>query len=237
MTRTESRWLVPFLILIACVVARNAIAGDERGSTTSSAERAQIDTQSSRVYVFVDKTGLGHQHAVLGRIKSGAIALGATDKAGQIVFDMARFDADSDEARRSLGLRGSTDSSTRRKVNTNMFGAEVLDVRRYPTAIFDIHSAQPLPDKSSTGHTQYRLSGTLTLHGVPRPFEVDAEAIEQDQHVRLRGAFYLWQTHFSITPISMAFGTIGVGDRLTVHGEIVLTNSHQTAAKTGTATQ
>src|SRR6185503_19095830 len=48
----------------------------------------------SRVYVFVGKTGLGHEHGVIGSIKQGRIDLSAARDAGGLLFDMTSFEAD-----------------------------------------------------------------------------------------------------------------------------------------------
>ena len=104
-------------------------------------EPHQISVQKSRVYIFVDKTGLGHQHGVEGRLKSGSLTLGAVEDAGELVFDMNSFDADTDAARRYVGLSGSTDASTRRQVNDNMKNTSILNVGQFPTATFAIKSA------------------------------------------------------------------------------------------------
>lgn len=93
-----------------------------------------IDIATSRVYVFVGKTGLGHDHAVIGRLSAGHLRLDAPERAGQLVFDMTSFRADTAEARKALGLRGETDAKTQQQVNDNMLGPDVLDVARHPTA-------------------------------------------------------------------------------------------------------
>ena len=83
-----------------------------------------------------------------------------------------------------------------------------------------MQSALPLRGTSAEGHPLYRLSGQFTLHGVTRPLEVDAEAIDSRRTVRLRGMFSVLQTQFGITPYSKALGAIGVADKLTIYGEI-----------------
>jgi polyisoprenoid-binding protein YceI len=179
-----------------------------------------IDTVASRAYVHVGKTGFGHEHAVAGYLKEGVIHLGAAQNAGTVVFDMRRFAADTTEARRYIGLEGTTSASTQQQVNENMLGQDVLNVTMYPTATFRVQSALPLQGTSAGGHRQYRLSGQFTLHGTTRPLVVDAEAIDTGASVRLRGAFAISQTQFGITPYSKAFGAIGVADKLTIYGEI-----------------
>jgi hypothetical protein len=181
-----------------------------------------IDTHASRAYVYVGKTGFGHEHAVAGYLKEGIVRLGAVQNAGVIVFDMQRFVADTAEARKYIGLEGTTDASTQQQVTDNMLGRDVLNVAAHPTATFRVQSALPLQGASAAGHPQYRLSGQFTLHGVTRPLVVDAEAIDSERNVRLRGAFSILQTQFGITPYSKAFGAIGVADKLTIYGEIHL---------------
>lgn len=185
---------------------------------------------SSRVYVWVGKTGFGHEHGVEGRIKSGRIRLNAARDAGQIVFDMRSFDADTTAARRYVGLEGTTDGATRSQVTRNMLGADVLNVQRFPTATFQVDSALPT-GKTVKGHPQYVLSGKFTLHGVTRPLRVTAEAIDvRESTTRLRGVFGIRQTDYGITPYSKAFGAVGVADALKIYGELDIAGSAEASA-------
>lgn len=179
-----------------------------------------IDISASRAYIYVGKTGFGHEHAVAGYLSDGAVHLGAAQNAGVIVFDMRRFVADTAEARQYIGLKGTTDASTQQQVTANMLGKDVLDAAKYPTAAFRVQSALPLRATSAEGHPLYRLSGQFTLHGVTQPLELDAEAIDSGRTVRLRGMFSIQQTQHGITPYSKALGAIGVADKLTIYGEI-----------------
>ncbi len=196
--------------------------------TTTAAEPkkvlgpGEVDPRISRAYIFVGKTGLGHEHAVVGAVRSGKINLGATKDAGEVVFDMRTFNADTPEARQYIGLQGTTDASTRQQVNANMLGASVLDVGRFPTATFKISSAVSSPVPNRNGKTQYLLDGKFTLHGVTQPLKMIAEMEEVQQKVHLRGAFSILQTSFGIRPFSKAFGAIGVTDQLTIHGDLWL---------------
>lgn len=196
--------------LVAVVFARTHVAAEE------------LDLRASRVYIKVGKKGFGHEHAVTGRLKSGAVQIGATKNAGQIVFDMPSFDADNDEARQYIGLTGATDIKTRQEVNANMLGPDVLDTKQYPTAMFEVESAVILGKRSREGRPLVRLLGDFTLHGVTRPLEVTAELVETPQRSTLRGFFTVKQSQFGIKPFSKAFGAIGVADDLTIHGELVV---------------
>ncbi len=185
-------------------------------------EQNQVSLKKSRVYTFVEKPGLGHQHAVEGQLKSGEIRLGEQQDAGELVFDMTSFDADTDSARRYLGLEGLTDSSTREQVNTNMKNSSILNVSQYPTATFRIKSATLLEEKNRSGKARYELVGDFTLRGKARPLRFVAEVEEKDGMNYVRGKFSILQTQYGMTPFRKAFGAVGVADKLTIHGDLWL---------------
>lgn len=180
----------------------------------------QVNTKTSRVYTFVGKTGFGHEHAVIGEIKSGTLNLGARSNAGKIVFDMTTWKADTAAARKYIGLKGMTSASTQKDVNANMLGSSVLDVRKYPTATFEIASAVPVKQNAPTGKSFYQLDGKFTLHGVTRNLRLIAEVTDKNQQNHVRTSFSIKQTHFGITPYSKAFGAVGITDELKIYGEL-----------------
>jgi hypothetical protein len=199
------------------------LAAQDTGNAAESrvsVSPGDINLAVSRVYTFVDKTGLGHPHAIEGKLASGNLQLGAESAAGQIVFEMTSFDADTPAARRYLGLSGLTDESTRAKVNDNMRGPDVLDVRRYPQAIFVVASALPTGTTSKQGLPTYELTGTFELHGTRQPIRVIAEVEQARGWLHLRGNFAIQQTSYGITPFSKAFGAIGVADTLRIYGDL-----------------
>jgi polyisoprenoid-binding protein YceI len=174
----------------------------------------------SRVYVLVGKTGLGHEHGVVGQLKQGRLRLDQPADAGELAIDMTTFAADTDEARKNVGLPSSTDVSTQQQVNANMRSAEVLDVARFATASFTIKSVKQLPQPSSRNLPQYELDGDFSLHGVTRPIQVMADVEEQGGWLHLRGGFTMLQSQFGITPFRKAFGAVGVSDELKVWGDL-----------------
>ncbi len=178
-----------------------------------------VDVANSRVFIFVGATGFGHEHGIEGRLVSGNVQLGANQSAGELVFDMKSFDADSPAARKYVGLQGESDDSTRKQVNDNMLGADVLDIAKFPTAKFEIQSA--LPNKSANPDTspQYLLDGQFTLHGVTKHLRILAETEESNGMVHVRTRFAVLQSQFGITPFSKLLGTIGVADKLTIYGD------------------
>lgn len=181
---------------------------------------AEVQTEASRVYVFVDKTGLGHQHGVEAKLTASTLVLGAEQKAGTLVFDMTSFSADTAAARKYVGLSGTTDASTRASVNTNMRGPAVLDVRRYPTATFEIESAKETGTVGGRGLPTYELRGNFTLHGVTKPISLIADVEQRSGWLHVRGSFLINQTSFGIKPYSKAFGAIGVTDQLKIYGDL-----------------
>lgn len=179
-----------------------------------------VNLELSRVYIYVDKTGLGHQHAIAGMLKSGRIQLAAEQHAGEIVFDMAGFVADPDYARKYIGLEGSSDPTTRQKVTDNMLGADVLNVAKYPLASCTIAAARATGKQSQRQLPIYEFSGQFTLHGTTRPIRILADVEQREGWARLQGSFTMLQSDYGITPFSKAFGAIGVADQLTVYGDI-----------------
>ncbi len=194
----------------------------QEGSKSDAEDLApsQVSVRKSHVYIFVDKTGFGHQHGIEGRLEGGSLKLGATENAGELVFDMKTFDGDTDSARKYLGLAGSTDLSTRRQVTDNMKGESILNVAQHPTAKFVISSALPSSRKSREAKKQYELIGHFTLRGQTRPLRIDVEVETADGFTHVRGKFDLLQTQYGIRPFRKALGTIGVADQLTIHGDI-----------------
>ncbi len=200
-------------LLLSCLLlaARAATAAEPAGG---------VDLAGSRVYAFVPKKGLGHDHAIEGTLSAGQVRLGAAEAAGRLVFDMRSFRADGPQARKLLRLAGETDAGTRKQVDDNMLGPAVLDVDRHPTATFEIRSALPSAKPAAAGKTAWELSGSFTLHGVTRPLTVRAEAEAAGPVERLWGSFTIKQTDFGIKPFSKLGGVVGIADELTIYGDI-----------------
>ena len=181
-----------------------------------------VDLATSRVYVFVGKTGLGHNHAVAGLLQAGRVVLGAADQAGMLVFDMRSFTADTAEARKALGLPGETDASTQKQVQANMTGPDVLDVARHPTAAFQIRSAGSSKQQVQGRPPVYELIGAFTLHGVTREVMIPVEVEQRGEWLRLRGMFVIKQTDFGMKPYKKLGGVVGVADELRISGDILV---------------
>ena len=100
-----------------------------------------------------------------------------------------------------VGLSGTTDPGTQQKVTANMLSADVLNVREFPTARFQLKTIEKLDRPSRHGLPQYRLLGDFTLQGVTRPIQVVAEVEQNSGWLHLRGGFTMLQSDFGMTPL------------------------------------
>lgn len=218
--RTGDVMVWGLLVLCSCVLAN----GQPPTPSTGPAP-GEVYTQASRVYVFVDKTGLGHQHGVEARLSSSRLVIGAASAAGELVFDMNSFDADTPAARKYVGLSGTTNADTRTAVNENMKGADILNVKRYPQAKYVVSSAKATGQTSRSGLPTFKLTGQFTLRGTTRPLTIMVE-VEQDRGwLHVLGNFSIKQSDFGIKPYSKALGAIGVADPLRIYGDVYVAPS------------
>lgn len=190
---------------------------------SAQAPPEKIDVANSRVYVYVPKKGGGHNHGIEGKLSAGNIRLGQAAGAGEMTFDLKAFQADTDEARKYVGLEPDFDTDDRVSVTTSMLGTLVLDTAQFATAKFTIASVKPVLLAVGVAGTAYQFEGDLELHGVKKKvsFVAGAEAIEGGK-TRIRGQFSLKQTDFGIKPFSKFFGAVGVADEIKVSGDIYL---------------
>jgi polyisoprenoid-binding protein YceI len=221
--------LVPFAVTASLGLARATVFADDALPTSAASQKgstpSDVDVERSRVYVFVGKTGFGHEHGVEGRLKSGFLHLDAQQKAGEVEFDLTSFSADTTQARRYVGLNGETDPSTREQVTANMIGKYVLDTEQFPTAKFVIDSAIPLKRSQPNSPRRFQLDGQLYLHGTSQPVRIIVQAQPESGAIHLRGEFTMMQTDYNITPFRKALGAVGVTNKLRIYGDLVLVSS------------
>jgi hypothetical protein len=183
--------------------------------------------ERSAVFILVGKTGLGHDHGVMGRLQDGTVQLGQDANAGQLIFNMASFDADSPLARQYVGLKGEINESTRQQVNSNMLGKDVLNVAQFPRANFIIQSAIPLAAAPGSSGARYQLSGNFTLHGVTKPLQLICEATPERDGLRLRTAFSVLQSDYGMKPYTAALGAVGVANELKICGDLLIAQANR----------
>lgn len=208
------------LLTLLAVLSASTASHAQQANPQAVYRPGDVNLEHSRVYAFVDKGGMiGHTHAVMGRLKQGRLSLGAPQQAGELVIDMPSFDADSDLARRYIGLEGSTADWMRKQINDHMHGSKGLDTKRFTTAVFRIDSALPLPQPSQSGKAQFQLSGQFTLFGVTRPHQMVVEVESQQGWQHVVGVFSIKHSDFGRKPYSQAFGAVGIADEVKVWGD------------------
>jgi hypothetical protein len=218
-------WLLVPLLFLASLSTASAQPGSAAQAAPGRRTYVpgEVHVGQSRIYVHVSKAGLvGHEHAVVGLVKSGTLHLGAAQDAGEITVDLGSFLADPEAARKVIGLSGTTDAGTQEKVTANMLGPDVLNIAEYPTTTAKFRSARLLEKRSKRGMPQYALEGELTFHGMTRKLQVLAETEENDQWIRLRTRWPLVQSDFGLKPYSLALGSIGVADQVEILCDLYL---------------
>jgi polyisoprenoid-binding protein YceI len=211
------------LALWGAVLASSRAA--EQPTPQPSTQRAtppdgsQIDVKRSRVYVRVGKLGLGHEHGVEGRFKSGWLRLDAADNAGELIFDLSTFTADTAAARKYVSLPALTDAVNPQVVTQTLRGHEVLDVQKHPTATYIVRSSKAVMPAAGEPITAYELDGDFDLHGVRRPLKVQASIQRVESALRVHGRFVIKQSDFGIKPYTKFLGTVRVADELTIWGD------------------
>ena len=180
----------------------------------------EVNVKSSRVFTLVKGTGMGHSHGMEAGLSSGHLTLGATTKAGQLVFNMNSFAADTELARKMVGLKGTTAGWMQKQVTKEMHGPKILNSVDFPTAVFDIESCQLDGIDAETGVPKYRASGNFTLRGQTNAITVPITVDQEKGWLRVTGRFTFKQSDYGIKPLSKGFGAIGVADDLTVIGDL-----------------
>lgn len=218
------------LVTGVCLLALLAAAGIDLGLPAPAVAEDEparelrpgaVDPELSRVYVFVGKKRLGHEHGVEGRVQEGRVHLAGGDEPGEIVFDMESFAADTAAAREYVGLEGTTEEDEQNNVTSTMTGSKVLHVSEFPTATFEISSVERLEEQTEDGHQLYAFSGKFTLRGEEKEIEFRAATTEEKEgRVRLQGDFQIKQSDYGIKPYSAFFGAVAVTDELKVYGDL-----------------
>jgi polyisoprenoid-binding protein YceI len=222
MAMSTQRFHVRVLLPALAICLYGVTAFQARAAEKDAPATFEVNTHVSRVYVKVGlATRFGHEHGVQGNVKSGKLTLGGE---GELVFDMASFTADGEEARKHVGLESKPVSENEaEKVTDAMRGPQVLNVSEYPTATFRISSITP-EDKQAAGELgKYRLEGRFTLHGTEKKIQVAAKLEQADKiGLVLTGRFTIKGTDYGIKPVSAAGGLAKSSDELEIWANIVL---------------
>ncbi|HWR53443.1 MAG TPA: YceI family protein [Bryobacteraceae bacterium] len=158
-----------------------------------------IDVQRSTITIHVGKAGLfsvaGHEHWVSAPISAGLINNSA---APHVEF---RVDASKLEVKPDPKV----DAKTQAEIQKDMQEL-TLESAKYPEIVFSSSRVE------KQGEDQWKVYGTLTLHGVAKPVAVT---------VRRDGAMYVShatvkQSDFGIKPVTVAGGLIKVKDEVEI---------------------
>lgn len=200
-------------LIVTCVLAATALAAPQA--------ELEVDYARSHVVAKLKKGGLlrflGHEHAVIPGSWSAAVVFDEQNlEASRISVDVAAPDLviDSVQARELAGIDpdGPNDDD-RVEIRAKMLSDEQLDAQRFPRVRFESTRIR-LQDGG-----RLRLDGTLSLHGVSRDVEVDADfELTADGYV-VRGDFEIKLRDFDIEPISIG-GVVKVGNEVKISFEI-----------------
>jgi hypothetical protein len=162
-----------------------------------------IDVGASELTIHVGKAGVfsavGHEHWVEAPISEGRIREGP-DALVEFAVDARRMSVKPDE-KTSAGERASIQETMQRTV---------LESEKYPEIRF--RSTQVTP----AGAQAWKVTGTLTLHGVSKAVVADVRR-ESDAYI---GTARFNQTDFGIQPVRIAGGVVRVKNQLEINFKI-----------------
>jgi polyisoprenoid-binding protein YceI len=198
------------------------LPGVAQETALRSLRPGDVNTEFSRVYIYVDRTtALGHSHGIEGRFKSGSLSV-ASSATGELLFDMGSLDADTETARKVFSIDKEIDAATRKKVNENMRGPEILDVKQYPEARLERATLTPTGKTSSRKLPEFLLEGDFTLHSTTRRIKAVCDLEQKEGWHRVRGTFKILQSDFGIKPFRKMLGAVGIKDELVIFGDLWL---------------
>lgn len=128
-------------------------------------------------------------------------------RAGRPVSADLTVDLDSLEVVRGEG--GVTPLTGPERSVARLNALKSLNAKKYPQVRFT-------SDEISTTDAGYRLSGTLEIHGTPRPQTVDVTVDDRGPDWSMSARVNLAQTAFGIKPFSLMMGALKVADEVAI---------------------
>jgi polyisoprenoid-binding protein YceI len=206
----------------ALMLVAQAVTLARRGPTVLT-----IDSGESHVTILVGKAGMlsfaGHAHEVVAPAVRGRVTFDPTD------WPHASVSLEFDAA--ALRVTGKDEpASDVPAVEKTMLGAQVLDVRRFPTVTFQ--SRRVSVAFGAAGMAALTIEGDMTLHGKTRPMTIRASAtVDTSGRVTATGAFTLKQTDFGMVPVTAAGGTVRVKDDIDIQFVLKASPASDTTAR------
>jgi polyisoprenoid-binding protein YceI len=99
--------------------------------------------------------------------------------------------------------------------------SEVLEIGTYPEIVFQ--STEIRPDKIAEDWYRVQVSGDLSLHGVKKPQQVDAQLRLMENDAHLSGRFTLKQSAFRIKPVTALGGMLKLKDEVRFDFDLLYT--------------
>jgi polyisoprenoid-binding protein YceI len=176
--------------------------------------RYRFDPRQGRFTVRAFATGLlsafGHSPTFAVRDFAGEVRFGGGEIENLALELSVRPD--------SLELEDRVSAADRKEIEDRM-RRDVLETSAYKEITF--RSTDVAFDPIARGRYRLRIGGLLSLHGVTRPHQVDAELLIIDDGLRLRGGGSLRLSDFRIKPVTALGGTIKLKDEVKLAFDIL----------------
>ena len=168
-----------------------------------------VDAEHSRALIDVGKSGAfsfaGHTHEVEAPLTSGVVHLDPDA--------LARSDVRLEFNAAAMHLTGKGEPpGDVPKVTEAMLGAQVLDVKRYPSITFE---STNVTARGTLPALDLSVAGKLTIRDTTKPVTAPVAVKVDGATLTATGKFTIKQTDFGITPISVG-GVVKVKDELTI---------------------
>jgi polyisoprenoid-binding protein YceI len=157
-------------------------------------------------------TGVGSAvgHDLTIEVTDWSVELNVPDTGPADATATARIELGSLAVREGTGGARPLSDKDRGEIENN--SQRTLDVGRHPTATFESTGV-------ITGDGHATISGTLTLHGIAAPIDVEVREVTPD---RYRAATVVTQSSHGIKPYSALLGALKVRDDVEVEIEVGL---------------
>lgn len=188
---------------------------------TANGERAwRINGQQSLIAVTVRRGGalarLGHDHLVASRdIHGHAMQQDGGPGQADLHFRLDQMSVDEPELRRQAGFDTQPGVDAISGTRNNML-TRVLQAQLFP--LVAIHATWPA---RLAGSSLVELRLAITLHGVTRTIDTQADIATQGGALAIDGTLRLNQSDFGIVPFAVMGGALAVKDGLDLRFHIV----------------
>lgn len=190
------------------------------------AQKYVLSDGQSEVIIQVHKGGrfkaLGHNHIISTRDVSGEIIW--NEKSPQnsrfnIIVPVISLEVDDPELRKQAGKNYEKDVSisARKDTRKNMLGKKILDVTHFPKIIVRNKLI------SEMSPSNYDVTFALEMLGLTKEISLPVIINHVNNSIVVKGEFSLLQSDYSIKPLSVAFGSIVVKDRIDIRFQLVAT--------------